>query len=398
MLGARLVPVWRRMVEGGLSRFSQEYAVPTTWNAIFLGSVNFEIDPTEGNSRSEDADLLVNQSFGSSSDPLLNHIVQVTTHDNRGFSGVLDTNQGNGPVTDQITYDLGSGPQTQTYDGLGVYRATIHFADGSSAPNTTVVIFQDTAGNLFLAPSYTSQDLADTYAQKPIQSLTVDQLVTNRGNLAINRTDQNFIPCFVAGTLVDTHDGPRPVEEIRAGDLVLTVDDGPQPVRWVGQARADVANPAQRPVRICRGALGAGVPDRDLLVSPQHRVLIRSRIARRMFDADEVLVAAKHLLSLPGIEVADDITDPVYVHLLFDRHQLIRSNGAVTESLFTGPQALKSLSDMARDEIMALFPQLAEIGAEIELPAPVRPLIAGRSARQMARRHLANEQALTSTT
>lgn len=76
--------------------------------------------------------------------------------------------------------------------------------------------------------------------------------------------------------------------------------------------------------------MGAGIPDRDLLVSPQHRVLVRSAIAQRMFGSSEVLVAAKQLLQLPGISLAEDVAGVSYVHLLFDRHEIVVSNGAET--------------------------------------------------------------------
>ncbi|MDT9702188.1 Hint domain-containing protein, partial [Streptomyces sp. P17] len=105
-------------------------------------------------------------------------------------------------------------------------------------------------------------------------------------------------------------------------DLAATLGDG-----TATDAAALAANPHLRPVRIRAGALGAGVPARDLVVSPQHRVLLRSGIARRMFGASEVLVAAKQLLALDGVELASDLDSVTYVHFLFDRHQIVQSEG-----------------------------------------------------------------------
>ena len=75
-----------------------------------------------------------------------------------------------------------------------------------------------------------------------------------------------------------------------------------------------------------------------------------------------------------------------YFHLLFDRHEIVMSDGAWSESLFTGPQALNSVSDAARREIFALFPDLAAGLA----PQPARRLLTGREARQLADRQRRN--------
>lgn len=195
------------------------------------------------------------------------------------------------------------------------------------------------------------------------------------------------VPCFVAGTLIKTPGGYRPIETIRIGDMVTTLDHGPQPVRWIGLRRLSKTdletNPALHPIRIARGALGEGLPVTDLLVSPQHRMLVSSKITRRMFDAEQVLVAAKQLLGLPGITQDSEHVSIVYGHLLFDRHEILVSNGAASESFFTGPEAIKSLGSAAQQEILSLFPSLENRRA-------ARILIPGKAARQMAARHIKN--------
>lgn len=200
--------------------------------------------------------------------------------------------------------------------------------------------------------------------------------------------DNTLVVCFASGTLIEGARGPVPVERLAKGDLVLTCDAGMQPIRWIGQRRIGASElattPALRPIRIAAGALGDGTPTSDLIVSPQHRLLIRSAIATRMFDSAEVLVAAKHLLEIDGIEVVEDADSVTYVHFTFDDHQIVYANGARTESLYLGQQALGALSPAARQEIHRIFPGLR--GDQLAW-ASARPLAPGRMGRSLARRH-----------
>ncbi|MTH63228.1 Hint domain-containing protein [Paracoccus shanxieyensis] len=202
------------------------------------------------------------------------------------------------------------------------------------------------------------------------------------------------IPCFAQGTMIRTDRGEVAVEDLRVGDLVMTRDNGLQPIRWLGNRKLDRVDlalaPRLQPIRIRAGALGDGLPVADLLVSPQHRILVRSAIAQRMFGAPEVLVAAKQLVAIDGIDQVQ-LEEVSYFHLLFARHELVLSNGAETESLYTGAQALKSLGQAACDEIFTLFPELRDAPAEA-----ARPIVQGSKARQMAERHSRNGKALTS--
>ncbi len=161
------------------------------------------------------------------------------------------------------------------------------------------------------------------------------------------------VPCFVAGTRIRTPEGERRVEDLQPGDLVMTRDDGAQPVRWIGQ-RAVAAEGELAPVRIKPGAFGN---HRGLSVSPQHRILLRDSRAELLFGEREVLVAAKDLVNdqtvrrKPGGQVT-------YVHLMFDRHQLVFSEGLETESFLPGPQTTSILDQPVVDEICAIFPEL----------------------------------------
>ncbi|MTH33307.1 hemolysin [Paracoccus limosus] len=197
--------------------------------------------------------------------------------------------------------------------------------------------------------------------------------------------------------MIRTEEGDLPVEALQPGMMVMTADHGPQELRWVGAQLIDAAtmtaNPQLRPIRIRAGALGCGLPQRDLIVSPQHRVLVRSRIAQKIFGATEILVAAKQLLQIDGIDIADDLHEVEYVHFLFDRHEVVFSEGAQTESLYTGTEALKAVGEAARDEIFAIFPELRDTETA-EMPQGARILASGRQGRKLAVRHAQHNKAL----
>lgn len=171
------------------------------------------------------------------------------------------------------------------------------------------------------------------------------------------------VPCFCAGTWITVPGGLRRVEELAAGDEVMTLDHGPQRIRWIGERTLNAAelaaSPKLRPVHILQGSLGQGQPERDLDVSRQHRMVVSSQIAKRMLGVSRSLVSAIRLTALPGIYVDVVATDVRYFHLLFDRHEIIFAEGAPTESLYLGERALQAIGDAARDEICTLFPEFA---------------------------------------
>jgi len=172
--------------------------------------------------------------------------------------------------------------------------------------------------------------------------------------------DPPVFPCFAAGTLIETDSGPLPIDVIQPGDLVRTVDNGLQPVRWVGRRTVPGRGP-MAPVRIAAGALGNW---RELVVSPQHRMLLEDWRAEMYFGQPQVLVAAAHLINGDTIR---QVSQPrvTYVHLAFDRHEVIFAEGIPSESLYLGEMATATLSPAERAEIAALFPELAdEIGAD----------------------------------
>jgi len=209
----------------------------------------------------------------------------------------------------------------------------------------------------------------------------------------------NFdVVCFAGGTRILTKEGEVLIEDISVGDMVLTMDSGYQSVRWIGSRKVDkidvIINPKLRPIHIMAGALGQGMPETDLTVSPQHRVLVRSVIAERMFETREVLIPAIKLVELDGVYQDEESEGVQYFHMLFDAHEIVFSNGAPTESLFTGAEALKSLSDEALKEITTLFPEITAPGYA---PSAARHVPSkDKLMKQLVSRHLKNRKVLVS--
>ena len=159
--------------------------------------------------------------------------------------------------------------------------------------------------------------------------------------------------CFAAGTMIQTGQGEVAVEALGPGDRVVTLDHGLQAVRWAGQRRV-VAKGAYAPIRIAPGILGN---TRPLSVSPQHRLLITSSSVDLHFGTSNALVAALHLTSADGIDRVEG-GQVTYVHLLFDRHEIIFADGIATESFHPGSVGLTTLDQASLEEIMGLFPDL----------------------------------------
>ncbi|MFT5944279.1 MAG: Ca2+-binding RTX toxin-like protein [Yoonia sp.] len=173
---------------------------------------------------------------------------------------------------------------------------------------------------------------------------------------------ENVIPCFTPGTAIATAKGERLVEELTIGDRIITRDNGIQEIAWVGHKEMSgkqlVQNPHLKPILIKAGALGNGLPERDMMVSPNHRVLVASDLTQLYFEENEVLAAAKHMVGANGIH-AVDVMSTTYVHFMFERHEVVLSNGAWTESFQPGDYSLKGIGNSQRNEIMEIFPELA---------------------------------------
>ena len=169
--------------------------------------------------------------------------------------------------------------------------------------------------------------------------------------------------CFTPGTRLLTPQGLRPVEHLRPGDHVETRDNGPQRLLWSGHRHMTGARlyamPHLRPIRFRSAALGRNRPDLDLLVSPEHRMLVRGRAAQALFNCDEVLVAARDLLNDTTITVDRSLREVTYIHVMLDRHNILWANGMETESFHPANAAFNEIDPAQRDRLLDLRPDLA---------------------------------------
>ena len=165
---------------------------------------------------------------------------------------------------------------------------------------------------------------------------------------------RDTVPCFTPGAMILTPNGERSIETLRVGDLVVTKDHGPQPVRWIGE-RSVVAKGRLAPVLITSDSLPGAT--RPLLVSPQHRFLMNGYQADLLFGTSEVFVSAKHLVSSADQTHAHPVL-VTYMHLMFDEHEVIFANGVATESFHAGAEGLSAITDHSRNEMFAIFPEL----------------------------------------
>lgn len=167
-------------------------------------------------------------------------------------------------------------------------------------------------------------------------------------------------PCFTPGTRIETPSGKRLIEDIEVGDYVYTLDSGARPVLWTGRTHLSARDlrdqPRLRPILIQKGAFGGQEPVRDMLVSPQHRVLLRDPMVQMMFGCEEVLVPAIHLVNGHSVVQVDSDEGVDYLHIAFDGHEIVMSDGLPTESFFPGATVMSGFDAQVCAELEALFP------------------------------------------
>ena len=208
----------------------------------------------------------------------------------------------------------------------------------------------------------TQQELIDA-----ISNISDWTVANGGGNNNPNGTgfDLTFpkVVCFTKGTMITTPLGNVKIEDLRIGDLVITKDNGLQAIRWIGHKKITGARlyayPHLRPILIRKNALGIGYPNKDLYVSPQHRMFMNNPRSRLITGHFEVLAAAKDLMNGSSITQISQDDEVEYIHMLFDRHELITANGALSESFYPGGFSINTMENKARAELFEIFPELS---------------------------------------
>lgn len=194
-------------------------------------------------------------------------------------------------------------------------------------------------------------------------------------------------PCFTPGTMIATPTGERLIEDLAVGDKVVTRDHGLQKIRWIGKRVYDgrelARHPHLYPILIKAGALGDGLPERDMRLSPNHRVLVSSDLTALYFRDREVLAAAKHLVNHRGVFEVESL-GVTYTHLLFDRHEVVLSNGCWSESFHPTDRSLAGIGNAQRQEILDVFPEATLASMELR---PARRVLSEHEARQLFEDH-----------
>ncbi|WP_137702496.1 Hint domain-containing protein [Marimonas lutisalis] len=277
---------------------------------------------------------------------------------------VVDSGEGlNDIVTgDAIAFvdDSGTVLQFLSFNG-----AIVTATDGPAAGETSTDV-----GPWAFGESYETSDAGASYQLQP------------------NENPGSIQPCYASGTLIDTPDGPRPVETLGPGDMVTTVDRGAMPILWVSVSEQPLeeARPEGRPVLIQAGALGYGRPARDLIVSPQHRMLVcPGQLGGE--TGGKVLVPAKSLVSLPGVRHMLGKRRITWHHFALETHAVVIAEGAFSESLLLGPVIVKSFGVATQRRLSRMFPNPASDG--LNGPA-CRPCLSIRAAKQ----HLSSVHAI----
>ncbi len=172
------------------------------------------------------------------------------------------------------------------------------------------------------------------------------------------------IICFVPGTGITTPTGPKLVEELVEGDQICTKDSGAQEVRWIGSRQMTggrlIVMPHLRPIRLRAHALADGEPGDDLIVSPDHRVLVKGPVAQALFNTPEVLVAARDLINDSSVRVENACHEVTYVHLMLDAHQIVWANGVECESFHPAGAALEKVEPQQRQALLDQFPEICD--------------------------------------
>ena len=341
----------------------------TNATMIFIGNQPLiDVDETDGFYENADA-------IAGTYDNL--EMVTITSYDVTE-DGVIWSDEIGSPdymeyTIDGVTY---SGPQ----DAIILYNAVITERDGT-VHTVEVSVIQTPNGDTFI------NDVGNSGSTDNLNIKSIELVnPTSTGSAGRNTfaTTQNTAVCFCADTMIATPFGQKMIQTLKTGDMVMTLQTGAQRIEWIGVSQFNLRG-QQVPIRLEAGALGAGRPSHPLRLSPQHRVLLHSRIAKRMFGRAEVFVSAKHLLGLDGISTDTTCRGVQYWHILCCEHSVLLANNLPAESLFPGPMARASLPLAAIEQVARILESRPQA-----FDAPCHNTPEPKQQRKLIERHVKN--------
>ena len=225
--------------------------------------------------------------------------------------------------------------------------------DGHQSFTVTIIAVPDTGAHLLmLVGELPPSD----------QDLWVVRTSIDRSHSGAGARVAGGVICFTPETRISTPEGLRHIRDLRCGDTIMTRDNGPQKVLWTGHRRMTGARlyamPHLRPIRFKANAMGLYRPDEDLLVSPQHRMLVTGAAAQALFNTPEVLVAAEDLINDSTIMVDHLLREVTYVHILLERHNVVWANGLETESFHPSNTAIDTVDPTQRMDLKEILPDV----------------------------------------
>ncbi len=295
-------------------------------------------------------------------------------------------------VSNADTADGGSGDDFFQVTDLGEANNDINIVGGEGGETSGDTL---NLGGLISQEEYNTQ-LADILATSPADNAGgFSGTFTLTDGTTVNFSEiENFEICYATGTMIETPDGPRAVETLGAGDIVSTADGGAQEVLWAShreRALDDYADD-EKPVLIKAGALGDGLPQQDLIVSPQHRILVGEADQLTDYFNTPALVPAKALVALPGIRHMRGKKEVVWHHFALRGHEVVLANGCCSESLLLGAMVLRGMTEAELEEVTAIYGSLLSETVTLN-GAPARPLMRVGEARRIIARSIGGKRA-----
>ena len=299
------------------------------------------------------------------------HVIQITDNDSQLEDGTDDRD------------DEDSNQTAIVYDEFGAIETS-----GQIQPREEITLSDGTNTHYMTRVYIASSDSYYYIFHDPAPLMNVEYTVTNFSSpntTNYSELSTEGVVCFTTGTLIATPTGDRLVETLRAGDLVSTLDRGPQPILWIGQRRVGYREMRQRkglrPIMVRANSLGPGCPNTDIRFSRQHRILLTARTGfHPKLDEAGALAPIHTLTAVAGIEEQCPTAGVTYFHILTKDHNVLWSNRLATETLLFTAYS-NELIDRRPDPIVG-----TPLDFGVGEMAPSRPILPNKLARRIAER------------